>query len=76
MIHKAVINHHRATCECGNMPGIWRGFEEPIGKFTTRSYAAWERHAAETPADVAGTLFDFRPPEKPKPMAETAELFA
>ena len=73
---KAVINHHRATCQCGNMPGIWRGFDEAVGKFTLRSYAAWEAHAAAAPPGVAGTLFDFRKPQPAAEMLETAELFA
>jgi hypothetical protein len=72
MKHTAIINHHRATCSCGTMPGIWRRDDEAVGKFTLRAYAAWERHAAESPEDVRGSLFEF---EKPKERAGTATLF-
>jgi hypothetical protein len=72
--HQPVIGFERAVCSCGNMPGIWRDFEENIGRFTLRAYAAWERHAAESPEDVRGTLFEFERVEEK--IEQTADLFA
>jgi hypothetical protein len=74
MRHQPIIGFERAVCSCGNMQGIWRCADEAVGKFTLRAYSAWERHAAESPEDVRGMLFDFeRPQEK---IEQTAELFS
>lgn len=61
MKHTPVITFERATCTCGQLPGIWRRRpNEAIGAFTLRAHAIWEEHKTSTPEPVP--LFDYRIP--------------
>jgi hypothetical protein len=74
MKHTAVINFERATCSCGQMPGIWRRDGETIGDFTKRAYRLWEQHAHG--AQPAATLFEMAPEDWERDIPAQGGLFA